>query len=480
MGKTLWSGSDIVRALGISAPVYWPGSLSVTGISIDSRTLAPGDLFVAIKGAKYDGHRFIAAARRAGAVGVVISDQSKPPTQFPYLQVASPRAALVVLGKAARARTSAHIIAVTGSAGKTSTKEMLRFALAANGATHVAERSYNNELGVALSLARMPRDSAYGVFELGMNHAGEIADLSMLVRPHTVIITNIGTAHIENFSDEGAIAAAKAEIFVGLEPGGSVVLPRDSSFYGRLTRAARRHEAAHFYGFGRHRQAFARLLRVASGSDHNLVEADIDGLGLTYRFRMGGVHHAVNSLAALAAVIATGADVHLASRALVAMIPLSGRGLVSVVPCGSGYFTLIDESYNANPLSMAASLRFLADTPSVGRRIAVLGDMAELGHDAADYHTACAALIVDLKIDLVLSCGRHMRHLWRALPKPLRGGHFKNCGALNEAVHSIFSAGDVVMIKGSRAIGMDAVVDYLMLPRASSRASSRTSAGGRR
>ncbi|MFN4089988.1 MAG: UDP-N-acetylmuramoyl-tripeptide--D-alanyl-D-alanine ligase, partial [Alphaproteobacteria bacterium] len=381
----------------------------------------------------------------------------------PLLLVRDTLEGLQGLGAAARARSAARIAAVTGSVGKTGVKEALALVLGRQAETHASLGNLNNHWGAPLSLARLAPAARYGIFELGMNHAGEIAPLSRLVRPHVAVITTIAPAHAAHFPSVEAIADAKAEIFAGVEAGGVAVLNRDNPYFERLADAARRAGIDSILGFGADPSADARLVgasRQATGSD---VEAEIAGRRLAFRIGAPGAHWVANSLAVLAAVHALGADVAAAAAALADMRAPGGRGRRHCIRLEAGSFTLIDESYNASPAAMRAALEVLSLTrPGPGgRRIAILGDMLELGADAPRLHAELADEIGRCDVDLVYATGAGMAHLYRALPPPRRGGHAEDSAALAPVIASVVRAGDIVLVKGSLGMNMARIVRAL-------------------
>ncbi len=437
----------------------------VPGISIDSRTLAPGEAFFAITGDNRDGHDFVGAALEAGA-GLAVVDarkQERFPADAPLLLVSDVLEALRNLARASRARSQAKIVAVTGSVGKTGTKEALFLALSKQAQTHASAASYNNHWGVPLSLARCPASAVYSVFELGMNHAGEIAPLARLVRPHVAIITAVEPVHLEFFDSVAAIADAKAEIFLGLKRGGTAVLNRDNAQYDRLAASAGRAGVERIVSFGEHTEADARLVACTLAGDSSLVEAEILGVSLRYRLGAPGRHVVLNSLGVLAAVALLGADLGLAAGALSGLRPGSGRGARITLRVPAGEILLIDESYNANPASMRAALALLGQTrrSARGRRIAVLGDMLELGAGGRELHRGLTDSIGRNDIDLVFCCGPLMRSLWEALPVERRGGYAPSSEQLEPQVLAAAGAGDSVMIKGSLGSRMTRIVKAL-------------------
>ncbi len=458
----LWTIGDIVQAMRAETSGALPSDVS--GISIDSRTLVKGEAFFAIQGESRDGHDFVEAALKAGAgLAVVARAERARFAGAPLLVVDDVLDALRDLARAARARTAARVIAVTGSVGKTGSKEALRLALSADGPTHASAASYNNQWGVPLSLARCPADVKYSVFEIGMNHAGEITPLSRLVRPHVVIVTTVEPVHLEFFGSLEKIADAKAEIFAGVEPEGAAVLNRDNGQYGRLAAAARAAGVARIVPFGENEEAQARLLRCGLQGDSSTVEASILGEPITYKLGAPGKHLVLNSLAVLAAVSLVGADLALAAIALDTYKPAVGRGVRKNLGLPRGSALLIDESYNANPASMAAAIALLGQAPVAGhgRRIAVLGDMLELGPQGEELHRALVEPLATAGVDLVYCAGPLMRSLWEALPSGARGGYAETAAALEPAVLGAITDGDAVMVKGSLGSKMGPIVKAL-------------------
>jgi UDP-N-acetylmuramoyl-tripeptide--D-alanyl-D-alanine ligase len=459
----LWTLDAMAAAMRAEVNGMLPQTIS--GISIDSRTLAPGEAYFAIRGAVHDGHDFVAAALKAGAALAVVekTQAGKFPSDAPLLVVDDVLAALVDLAHASRARLQAQVIAVTGSVGKTSTKEALLHVLSAQGQTHASAASFNNHWGVPLSLARCPADTRFAVFEIGMNHAGEIEPLVKMVRPHVAIITTIEPVHLEFFSGIEAIADAKAEIFEGVEPGGAAVLNRDNSQFARLSRRAKQCGVARIVSFGVNKKAEARLIDISLHATCSAVHADILGHEVTYKLGMPGRHMAMNSLAVLAAASLAGADLALASLSLSQLEPAAGRGVRQILAVPGGEITLIDESYNANPASMVAALSVLgqAKIGPQGRRIAVLGDMLELGATTAALHAGLNDAIKTHHVDLVYCCGPLMRNLWDALSTGKRGGYADSAANLEAQVLAAVRAGDAVMIKGSFGSKMKTIVTAL-------------------
>lgn len=460
MTSPLWTETSAAEATGGHAIGTW----SAQGVSIDSRSIQPDDLFVAIEGPRMDGHDFVSTALESGAAAALISRRTGDiADDTPLLEVPDTLDALRDLAHAARARTQARIIAVTGSVGKTSTKEALRHALAQQGKTTASASSFNNHWGVPLSVARMPGDTAFGIFEVGMNHAGEIEPLSKIVRPHVAVITTIEPAHIEFFDSIEGIADAKAEIFTGMT-GGIAVLNRDNPLFDRLAEAARTSGIEQILAFGEHNGADARLISHATDRHGSNVEAEIVGRRIGYRLSMPGKHFVMNSLAVLAAISAVGGKVATAARTLEAMVPLEGRGRRHEIALKDDGFTLIDESYNANPASMRAAFDSLAMTrpgPN-GRRIVALGEMRELGARSAAFHRELADVLQSKGIDKVFACGARMADMYSDLPGKMQGGFADDSTSLASKLSSVVRAGDVVVVKGSLASGMKNVVDALM------------------
>jgi UDP-N-acetylmuramoyl-tripeptide--D-alanyl-D-alanine ligase len=434
-----------------------------TGVSIDTRTLQDGDLFFAIKGETRDGHDFVRAAFEKGAAAAVIDEAHAAELSGagPLFVVKDVQQSLESLGQRARERSTAFIAAITGSVGKTSTKDMTRLMLSRFGETHASAASYNNHWGVPLTLARMPAESRFGVFELGMNHAGEIAALVAQVRPHVAVITRIAPVHLEYFGTIEKIADAKAEIFSALD-GGVAIINRDDGFYEHLAAAAAP-TASHVFGFGETEGAHARLLSYEPSGEGALVEADILDRRLRFRIGAPGKHIAMNALAALLVGVIFDVDLEQAAAAFADFMPPSGRGQREKISTRDGEFTLIDESYNANPTSMRAALQLLsaAAIGPGGRRIAILGDMLELGPQAAELHADLAQDLIDANVDLLFTSGPLMSRLSYAAPDSMRGAHRATPLELEEAVLAAIRPGDVVMVKGSNGSRMARIVSAL-------------------
>ena len=465
---SLWTSADAARATGGTATRDW----AATGVSIDTRTLRPGDLFVALKDQR-DGHDFVAEALAKGAAAALVSHRpADVAADAPLLLVADVLAALGALGRAGRARTGAKVVAVTGSVGKTSTKEMLRDVLSALGRVHASEASYNNHWGVPLTLARMPAGTDFAVIEIGMNHPGEIAPLSRMARPHVALVTTVAAVHLEAFENVDGIAREKAAIFEGLEPGGTAVVNTDIGTLPILLGAAAA-AGAKVQRFGSGEGNDLRVRGATQTRDTTVVQAEVGGEPLLYKIASPGRHFALNSAGVLAVALALGADPAVAACDLGLWRPPLGRGTRETIVMDLVHdemrFELIDDAFNANPVSMAAALAVLAAVPVKdgigrvrrGRRIAVLGDMLELGPDEAAMHRAIAAHPAFASIDLVHCVGPLMRGLWQALPDPRRGQWHETASGLASRIHGLVDAGDVVLVKGSKGIKVSLVVDAL-------------------
>jgi UDP-N-acetylmuramoyl-tripeptide--D-alanyl-D-alanine ligase len=459
----LWIIDDVASAMRAERQGVLPPSIS--GISIDSRSIAPGEAFFAITGDNRDGHDFVTAAlaAKAGLAVIAADRRAEFPADAPLLIVPDVLAGLRDLARAARARFHGKVVGVTGSVGKTSTKEALRLALSKDGETHASVASYNNHWGVPLSLARCPVSAHYAVFEMGMNHEGEIEPLTRLVRPHVAIITTIAPVHLEFLGTLKKIADAKAEIFYGIEPGGAAVLNHDIAQFNQLKRRAKDAGVSRIVSFGENTKADARLVKCVLQPRSSTVEANILGTDITYKIGAPGRHLIVNSLAVLAAAELAGADLALAALALGELNPVSGRGAPIEIEPRGGSALLLDESYNANPASVAAALAVLgqAKVGPRGRRIAVLGDMLELGPKGRALHRDLVESVVDNAVDLVFCCGPLMHALWQALPASRRGGYAEDSAALEAQVLPAIHAGDVVMVKGSLGSRMAPIVKAL-------------------
>lgn len=457
--SALWTAEEAQAATG--GRLLHGSDWSAGGVSIDTRTLEPGDLFVALKDVR-DGHDFLAQAFVSGAAAALISDARKVDELGPALAVPDVLEGLRKLGEAARDRSFAKRVAVTGSVGKTSTKEALALCLAASGATHRSVKSYNNHWGVPLTLSRMPRDSRFGVFEIGMNHRGEILPLTQLVKPHAALVTTIAPAHVQNLGSLEAVADEKGDIYAGLEPGGAALIPNEAPHAERLVAAAERNGAT-LIRFGRDASCEARLLKFEMDATGSTAEAEILGRVIRYRVGVEGAHWALNSVAALAAADVVGADLDAAAHALEHLRAVDGRGVAQAVQAPFGAFTLVDDAYNANPASMAAAFATLAarEPAPGGRRIAALGDMLELGPQERDFHAGLAQPLEAAGIDLVFAAGPRMAALMEALPHARRGGYAETSEALIPVLAGSLRAGDIVLVKGSNGSKMGRVVEAL-------------------
>lgn len=459
MSEPLWTWADLVDATGASLEGIAPAGIS--GVSIDSRTIKPGELYVALRN-QLDGHDYVEAAFKAGAAAALVeSGYRRKPADGALLRVADPLAALVDLGRAARKRSNARIVAVTGSVGKTGTKDMLRLALSELGETHAAERSFNNHWGVPLTLARMPASAEYAVFEIGMNHIGEITPLVDMVRPHVAIITTIEPVHIANFPNglEG-IAQAKAEILSGLVPGGTAALPRDNAHFGLLRDKANL-VGAKIVTFGFDPDADVRGIQMDTTPRGSSVIAGLDTQRFSYKIGAPGEHYVRNSLGVLSVILALRADAMRAMKALARIVAPAGRGERTLLQGAAGTVLLVDESFNANPASVRAALAALGMTPRADhpRRIAVLGDMLEIGESSADVHRALKEAVDASGADLVFACGPMMRLLFESLDASKQGAWAETSGQLVAPLLERLKTGDVVMIKGSRGTRMGPIVD---------------------
>ncbi len=429
----LWTSAELAAALNVPDPGF-----DATGISFDTRTLKSGDLFVALAGER-DGHDFIPEALAKGAAGLLVSRD----VPGPAIKVPDTLAALRQLAAAACARTTADIIAVTGSVGKTTTKEMLRRALAPFGPVHAAESSFNNHLGVPVTLARLPRDAAFAVIEIGMNHPGEIAPLARLAEPDAAVITSIAAVHIGHMGSLEAIAREKASILSGLTSAGAAILPADAPFADILRAALPPRATCMEFG---EQGAQAKLLAVQSTAESCALEAEILGTRIALNLAAPGRHMAMNALAALAACAGLGLDITRAAAALDGFAPVSGRGARRPLHINGHEILLLDESYNASSASVRAALAVLALQP--GRRIAVLGDMLELGAHGAAEHLALAPHL-SASADLVFTCGTLTKGLFDAMPPERQGAHAASAAALAPHLKAQLQGGDAVLVKGS-------------------------------
>lgn len=473
--ENLWTAYEAAAATGGAlcsrgaATDAWPAEdWNAGGVSIDTRSLKPGDIFVALRDAR-DGHEFLKSAFESGAAAALVARAPEnAPEGAPLLVVGDTLQGLRDLALAARMRNFGKRIAVTGSAGKTSTKEILRAVLDASGSVHAADKSFNNHWGVPLTLARLPMHADYGVFEIGMNHAGEITPLTTLVRPHAAIVTTVAAAHLEFFNSVEEIAEAKAEIFNGLAPGGVAILPLDNPHFDLLKKRAEEAGAASFTSFGENEGADYRLVDYKADGAGAQLSVQIKGEAGEISAGIPGRHQALNMLAALAAADAVGADLNTGIAALARLEPAEGRGQRTVISVDGGEAVLIDESYNANPASMAAAIGLLGAAPVAegGRRIAVLGEMLELGPEGPELHKNLAETLVAAKVDRVYAAGDLMRNLWDSLPSEMRGLCAGSAVGLVGPVADSVRPGDVIMIKGSNASKVSAVAKALLSQRA--------------
>ena len=461
--RQLWLSGEVASALGCACT--GPIDVLLTGVSIDSRTVGAGDIFFAIKGDRFNGHDFVDGAIEQGAslavvahdkLGGLKADASK------LLVVDDVLRAMEQLGRAARARLKGRVVAVTGSVGKTGTKEMMRLAFGACGRVHASVASFNNHWGVPLTLSRTPADTDFGIYEIGMNHPGEIVPLVDMVRPDVAIITTVAPVHLEFFENEVEIARAKAEIFTGIQPGDKAILNRDNKHFDFLKSLATE-AGVEVVTFGENDGCDVELLDVDLQADSSLVKARVFGKEVSYQLSAPGRHLVQNSLAVAAALHLTGGDVELGLAALGGVQVQKGRGARLKLAIEGEFFTLLDESYNANPASMGAAIGLLgaAAVGKGGRRIAVLGDMRELGVKSDALHADLLAPLLDADIDVVFLSGPHMKALWDALPEKMRGKYAATSDSLAEILPQAVAKGDVVMVKGSLGSRMGLLVDVL-------------------
>ena len=453
--SVLWTSDEIAAATGGTASQPF----EVTGVTFDSREVGPGDLFVAMPGTVHDGHKFVDAAFGAGAAGAIVSQ----PIEGPHVLVEDVFAALQALGRASRERSRATILGVTGSVGKTSTKEALYAALERNrpGKVHRSVKSYNNHTGVPLSLARMPRDAEFAVLEMGMNRAGEIRALAKQVRPNVAVITAIAPAHIENLGSEEAIADAKAEIFDGLEPDGVAIVPNDTPHRGRLVKAARR-RADRIITFGSGDADIHAIHAVSADGGGSLISAALLERELTFTISQRGEHWVSNALAVLAAVEAVGEDVAVAALALADLGGLKGRGERHMLEADGGEILLIDESYNANPASMVATLKSLGAERDVARRVAVLGPMRELGEHSGALHAGLAPAIRDAHVDRLILIGDEMRPLAEEVGGMISYELVADVDEATDTLMHMVKPGDAVLVKASNSVGLAKLVERMV------------------
>jgi len=461
-GQELWTIDELRAATG--GTVVGDVSQKLTGVEIDSRNVGDGDIFIAIKGDVQDGHKYVRQALEAGAgIAIVSKPDDEMRAAGPLLVVDDTLRAMEQIGMASRARSAAKIIAVTGSVGKTTTKDALAVGLAACGKTHASVASFNNHWGVPLTLARMPRDTQYAVFEIGMNHAGEISTLVKMVRPQIAIITAIAESHLGHFASIDEIADAKAEIFEGMGAGGSAIINQDSQFFEILKNKAQIAGVDHIVGFGKDVASDVQLLDMVLHEDYSKVSAKVMDEDITFRLGSPGAHVVMNCLAVLAAIKLADVDMTQAVKALATLSPPKGRGVRYQLMARDGAFLVIDESYNANPASMRAALAMLAGAKPApgGRKIAVLGDMLELGENAQSLHEGLSEPIEKAQVDKVYACGTMMESLWKQLPATRQALWKPTSAELEVSLLDEIRAGDVIMIKGSLGSKMGPLLDAI-------------------
>ena len=458
--SALWTSDEVAKAL---SPVAMSGAFEAHGVTFDSRAVGKGDLFFAMTGENTDGHGYVADALSRGAAAAIVS-RDVPEAKGNLIKVADTMKALVDLGHAGRTRSTARVASVTGSVGKTSTKDALRAILSAQAPTSASTASFNNHVGVPISLARLPRDARYGVFELGMNHPGEIEPLARQVEAHVGVITNVGPAHIGYMGSEEAIADEKGGLFAGMRAGAVAVLNRDNRHYQRLVERAKGFGVSRIVAFGKDAAADARLVACDLQDTGSMVVANLHGRRIEYRLGAAGEHQVLNSLAALAVVEALGADVLKAAATLAEVKATPGRGARRRLKFGAGTIELLDESYNANPASMAAMLAVLARTAPApgGRRLLAMGDMRELGEGADAFHAGLADAVAASGATQVFLCGPHMQALWSKLAAAQKGAHRPDSASLAGEVAAALKAGDVIAVKGSLGSKMKNVVDAIL------------------
>ncbi|MBN8542650.1 MAG: UDP-N-acetylmuramoyl-tripeptide--D-alanyl-D-alanine ligase [Alphaproteobacteria bacterium] len=459
---TQWESKEVAKATNGQCSGQWVA----TSVSIDTRSIESGALYVALKGANMDGHHFVREALAKGAVAAVVSAPIDGVDAAQLVMVNDTEIALQNLGIAARSRSAAKYIGVTGSVGKTGCKEMLAAALSAIGKTHATKGNLNNHLGVPLSLVNMPLDAQYVVLEMGMNHPGEIAKLSHWAKPDVSIITTVDAVHIEFFENgvEG-IADEKATIFDGMGGKGTAILNADNAHYDRLSAYAVKQDLDRIISFGSGDNALSRMLSYQIEDMHSIVEATIAGTHISYRIGTIGKHWALMSVAVLSAVDALGADLAKSAAALAVFSEPKGRGQIRKLSVKGGHLRLIDDAYNASPIAVKGAIEKVSELRAASkeplRTVVVLGDMLELGEHSRDLHVGLAPTLVNNQIDLVFAAGAFMRHLFEALPEQMKGAYEANSVALAPKVVSALQARDLVLVKGSRGSRMDVVVDAI-------------------
>lgn len=462
----LWAVEEMIAAMGARPAGNMPETVS--GLSIDTRTLQPGDAFFAIRGDRFDGHDFMTFAMKAGARLAVVNEDklvALGSAHMPLLVVRDVMEAMRKLARFARERSKARIIAITGSVGKTSTKEMLRTVLSASGEVHASSASFNNHWGVPLSLARMPKSADFAIFEIGMNHPDEIRPLVKLVRPHIAMITNIAPAHIGNFKNVAAIARAKAEIFEGVVKNGDAIINRDSRYFKLLLNAAKEAGLKKIHSFGTRKGADFRLVSLEQSTSGSKVAASIGERKIAFEINAPGKHLVINALAVLGAASLAGAELNKSAAALATVQPGAGRGRRHHIAFGRGKITVIDDSYNANPVSMEAALGVLSaiEPEGRGRRIAVLGDMLELGKGSAKHHLDLKDPISQSGADLIFLAGQEIAPLAEQFNAKQLGGYYTSAEALAASLTRQLRAGDVILVKASNGLKFSTVVEALLV-----------------
>lgn len=461
MTQTLWTTAEIITATGGMSSGDW----SVSSVSIDTRTMQPGALFVALPGAKVDGHEHVANALSQGAAGALVSKPIAGVDASRLVIVKDVEKALQQLGAAGRARANAQVIGITGSVGKTGAKEMIAAALSAVGSVYATRGNLNNHLGVPLNLANLPRDTEFAVIEMGMNHAGEISPLSKMARPHVSLITTVDAVHIEFFPSVEAIADEKAAIFDGMGGKGVAVLNADNAHYERLKKHAQAQGLDRILSFGTGKNALCRMTKYAIDDTHSVIEATIAGTTLSYRIGTVGKHWALMSVAVLGVVDALKADLAKAAAVLEQFTEPKGRGQIKKLSMKGGNLRLIDDAYNASPVSVKGAIEKVAEmraaSPAPVRTVVVLGDMLELGEQAEDLHVGLVSTLVNNQMDLVFAAGTFMEKMYQALPETMRGAYKATSRELAPMVVEALRANDLVLVKGSRGSRMDVVVEAI-------------------
>ena len=460
--SSLWTSSSISDAnIG-----KVKGSWEAKGVSIDSRFISQGDLFIALRGPKYDGHDFVLEALEKGAVAAIVNRNLCNKLDIVNKRLVIVEDTFTALDKLAthrRKNSLGKFIAITGSVGKTTTKDTLKLVLSKYGDTHATHGNQNNLIGVPLTLSRMSDSNKFGIFELGMNKPGEIRVLSKLVSPDVIIITKIAGVHTEFFESIDQIASAKAEIFDGVVSGGIAIIPSDTKYFKMLVSLAQEKGIRKIISFGESSNANARLLSYSISRNRTDIKACIDGENFNYSISMVGKHLAINSLAVLAGVKSIGGDIKEASKEIINVKNTSGRGLRLSLSSENINFTLIDETYNASPISINALIKSISEENTYGRNILVLGDMLELGEDSAQLHKNLSSIITSAKIDLVFTLGPLMRNLYESLPKELRGLHSDNHHELTKVLVENIQNNDFVAIKGSSGSKMVKIIENLRI-----------------